>query len=171
MRLFDMTGLEIAGAVLKPIYYVYSLAKGLPSKKSDDSFKAPKKSLILIPDTHPIALHWGMAQAAGGAADAIGVHLDFQATNVASCDVRPCDVQIIWPKNIEVVQKIIFARSEDNYIPQRSIGEINITMILRPAWVKSGDDLRMKISIVDQFNNPHPIKVRCRFIGTKGPQS
>jgi len=60
-----------------------------------------------------------MAQPAGGAPDAIGVHLDFQATNVASCDVRPCDVQIIWPKNIEVVQKIILARSEDNYIPQQ----------------------------------------------------
>jgi hypothetical protein len=166
MRLFEMTGLEIAEAVLKPIYYIYSLAKGLLPKGSDDTFRVPKKSLILIPETHPIALHWAMAKGPGGAADAIAVHLDFQATNIASCDVRPCDVQIIWPKNIEILQKIILARSEDNFIPQRGIGEINITMILRPAWLKSGDDLHMKIGIVDQFNNHHRTKVRCRFVGT-----
>jgi hypothetical protein len=160
-----MTGLEIAGAVLKPIYYVYSLAKSLLSKGRDDAFKAPKKSLISIPETHPIALHWGIAKAHGGAPDAIGVHLDFQATNIAPCDIRPCDVQIIWPKNIEIVQKIILARSEDNFIPRRGIGEINITMILRPAWAKPGDDLHMKISIVDQFNNQHRTRVRCRFVG------
>jgi hypothetical protein len=48
-----MTGVELAGVLIKPVYYLWQLVKGLLPKKDDDTFRVPKRTLILIPDTPP----------------------------------------------------------------------------------------------------------------------
>jgi hypothetical protein len=168
-----MTGVELAGpliklagALIKPILDVWQIVRGLLRKRDDNTFMVPKRTLILIPQTDPFSLVWNIAPAPdGGEASIIAVGLRFQATNIASCNVRPSDVRVNWPRNIEIIQKIILTAQEDDLIGPSDIGEVCIHLWLRPGWVKPGDDLPIHIGVVDQFNNQHRLKIRCRFAG------
>jgi hypothetical protein len=165
-----MTGVELAGALIKPLYYLWQLVKGLLPKRNDGTFRVPKRTLILIADTHPFALRWSLATAPDGSDAGIFLALSFQATNIVSCAVRPSDVRVNWPRNIEIIQKIIMTGSDDGYsdrnmIEARHIGDVSISLLLRPSWTKPGDDLPIHIGVVDQFNNQHRLKLRCRFAG------
>jgi hypothetical protein len=75
---------------------------------------------------------------------------------------------VLWPRNIEIIQKTI-ATADDttgtsntrNLIGSRHIGDIAISLLLRPSWVKPDDDLPINIGVVDQFNNQHRLKARA----------
>jgi hypothetical protein len=140
------------------------LVKGL-LPRDDNTFRVPKRPLILIPDTNPFALRWGIVTAPDGSEVGIHLSLTFQATNIASCKVRPSYVRVNWPRNIEIIQKHISTTQESNLIGPRQIGEVWISLLLRPSWVKPGDDLPIQIGVIDQFNNQHRLKLRCRFAG------
>ena len=49
-----MIGLEIVGAVLKPVHYAFQIVRGLFTGRKDASgFRVPRKTLILLPlNTH-----------------------------------------------------------------------------------------------------------------------
>jgi hypothetical protein len=45
-----MTGFEIAGTLLKPVYYEFRIVRGLVTGRKDTSgFRVPRKTLILLP--------------------------------------------------------------------------------------------------------------------------
>jgi hypothetical protein len=168
-----MTGIELAGALMKPLYYLWQLARGLLPKRNDDTFRVPKRTLILLADTHPFALRWSSAAGPDGSDIGIFLVLSFRATNIVSCAVRPSDVRVNWPRNIEIIHKTITTEGDDgahsdrNMIPPRHIGDVSISLLVRPCWAKVGDDLPIHIGVVDQFNNQHRLKLRCSFVGPK----
>jgi len=55
--------------------------------------------------------------------------------------------------------------STRNLIAPRQIGDVSISLLLRPNWVMPGDDLPIHIGVFDQFNNQHRLKIRCRYAG------
>jgi hypothetical protein len=88
-----------------------------------------------------------------------------------SCAVRPSDVRVNWPRNVEIIQKIIMTGRDEgdfryrNMIAAGDIDDVSICLFLRQSWAKPGDDLPIHIGVVDQFNNQHRLKIRCRFAG------
>lgn len=81
-----MTGLEILGTVLKPVYYAFQIIRGLfTAKKDGGGFRVPRKTLILLPlNSHPV--HWGIAK--NGDVELMQISGSLRATNIAECAVH-----------------------------------------------------------------------------------
>ncbi|WP_439402874.1 hypothetical protein ACNJYA_11065 [Bradyrhizobium sp. DASA03068] len=164
-----MTGLEITGAVLKPVYYVFQIVHGLfTGRRGAGGFRVPRKTLILLPlNTHPT--HWGIAK--NGDIELMQISGSLKATNISDCAVQPSDIQVIWPTYTEVETKLLMVEgangmhSSRNMIPKGAIGHISFTLILKPVWGKRGEKLLVKLAVFDQFGNAHKIKLECRYMG------
>jgi len=76
---------------------------------------------------------------------------------------------VIWLRNIEIIQKTIMTSDDDDMIAPLHIGDVSISLILRPRWAKPGDELPIHIGVVDQFKNQHRLKIRVRFAGPIPP--
>jgi hypothetical protein len=114
-----MTGLEIVGAVLKPVYYVSQIVRGLfTGRKGASGFRVPRKTLILLPlNTHPT--HWGIAK--NGDIELMQISGSLRATNIAECAVQPSDIQVVWPKNTEVETKLLMVEGANGMHGSRNM--------------------------------------------------
>jgi hypothetical protein len=139
-------------------------------KKSGHAIEIPKKTLIFLPQIHPLAVAWGLAKI--GEKPGMQITAKLQATNTSKYGIRPSGAKLLDPKGVEVVQHMLLVEEPDSgihrstdIIPPRSIGRVSVHFIAMPLAGTPGRTLPVKILILDQFGNEHPVDLECKFIG------
>jgi hypothetical protein len=144
-------------------------------KESEHSIQIPKKTLILLPDNHPLALIWSLANS--GNQHGMQITGRLQATNTSEFGIRAAGIKLLEPTDVEVVTHMLTAKDQESrlhsskhLIPSRSIGELSFLFIVVPRRGIPGKPLRVAISILDQFGNEHVVRgLECKYLGPEQP--
>jgi hypothetical protein len=141
-------------------------------KKSGHAIDIPKKTLIFLPEIHPFAVAWGLAKI--GDKPGMQITARLQATNTSQYGIRPSGAKLLDPKGVEIIQHMLLVVEPDidtdgstNIIPTRSIGRVSLHFIVTPVTGKPGQPMHVKILVLDQFGNEHPVDLQCKFMGSE----
>ena len=169
--MITLQGIEQFIPIIKPLFDLLRSARDWIGRRRrpERSIKIPKKTLILLPTTHPFPLRWQLAQS--GTRQGMCFSGSLQATNITSnYNIYVSDIKLLKPSNVEL-EEVDWIVAEDlnwmvetpktesyrskRLIPVGRLYGVGFTSFVTPVTGTPGQTLSATISILDQFGNEH----------------
>jgi hypothetical protein len=127
-------------------------------KKDSAVFEIPKKSIIIVPKTHPNATWWHMGSTKGE--PAMQISGDFTVTNITKYNILLTVAKMKKPKSLgHVMVKDTESEYHGSYpIPSGATTRMSVDFWIIPPFKEKGESFAADIAILDQFAIEHWIK-------------
>jgi hypothetical protein len=170
-----MSGWEFLVPLAKPILDALKSARDLfrGNPKPANSIDIPKRTLIILPDSHSHSLIWGLATIDSQDSNGMQISGRLQATNISNYAIRAAGIRVLKPRRLEIVTQLVTVEDAEtgmhgskNMIPRASIGEVSFTIIAKPIAGTPGKPIKCSIAIIDQFGNANVARnLEFKFVG------
>ena len=150
--------LTILGVVFGWFKSLYRFITGLLRKRPEGQIAVPKKTMILIPDTHEFAFNWSEGKIGDEPAMLVSGH--FTATNISEFGVRAIALKVKEKVNHPMV---MMRNPKSNVygafmLPHGNLSDISFNFWITPPTKVKGEPLTTSVAIIDQFGNEHWVK-------------